>query len=368
MAITLGANIPSYSARMQLNRVSDGLSDTFKKLSSGSKINSAGDDAAGLVISQNMQAKITGSKQAMHNIQTAKSFLMVAEDGMVSISDHLQRINDLLTNMANDTNDIDSRTAAIREVIERLSEINRLAESTNFNGMNMLDGSVESIVVQIAPEADESISTLNISDALSNSHTTALGVDLPEVLDPDIMDAYYVEDSGERKALIPNPNSSSDKKYVYAKDGTEFTGDEASVVTQTIIRNPNPYEGGYIWQDTASADIPTKYSGSVLGLKTKTFEPNNENCRKYMANIQAAIAKIATNRGLIGAYENRMDSSYESLTSRIESLEEAKVPYTDTDIAQEATNLTQRQILEQINVAVLANANQGQQMALSLLG
>lgn len=368
MAITLGTNIASYSTRIQLNKVSDSLGSVFQNLSTGQKINSAGDDAAGLVISQNMDAKIRGSKQAMQNIQTAQSFLTIAEDGMVAVSEHFQRINDLLTNMANDTNDIDSRTAAIREVIERLNEINRLAESTNFNGMSMLDGSSKSIVVQMGPDSDEKTSTLEISNALTDCHVSAFSADLPENLDPDILTSYQVTVDGVKRAVIPNPNTSSTKKWVFADDGKEYTGTD-DPTERVIVRNPNTYEGGYVYQDTlGDAAGPTKYVGKTDGLTAEKFDPTNENCRAYMKTIQEAISKIATQRGLLGAYENRMQSSYDSLTTRIESLESAKVPYTDTDIAEEATALTQKQILEQINVAVLSSTNTTQQLALSLLG
>ena len=98
------------------------------------------------------------------------------------------------------------------------------------------------------------------------------------------------------------------------------------------------------------------------------FEPNNENCRLYLAKIQEAISTIAAKRGLLGAYENRMDSSYDSMTTRIESLEEAKIAYTDTDIASESTKFSSAQIFQQINVAMLQSANSMQQLALSLIG
>ncbi len=287
MAITLGTNVPAFIARMNLNSVTSSLTTTMERLSSGLKINKAGDDAAGLVISENMKAFISSSKQAMNNIQTAESYLNIAEDGMVSIGDHFQRINDLLTNMANDTNDINSRTAAVREIIERLDEINRLAETTNFNGRTMLDGSAENaqIIVQMGPDETE-LSILDISPALTDCHVSALGTLLPDNLNPD-----------------------------------------------------NP-----------------------------AFEPSNENCRAYLAQVQDAIAELATRRGLLGAYENRMESSYDSLSTRIESLETAKSIYTDADIAEEATNLTSQQIMQQINVSILSVANSMQQTALSLLG
>ena len=287
MAITLGTNVPAFVTRMKLNSVTSDLTSTMERLSTGLRINKAGDDAAGLVISENMKAFISSSKQAMNNIQTAENYLNVAEDGMVSISDHFQRINDLLTNMANDTNDINSRTAAVREIVERLDEINRLAESTNFNGRTMLDGSANNaqIIVQMGPDETE-LSTLDISPALTDCHVSALGALLPDNLNPD---------------------------------------------------------------DPA-------------------FDPTNENCRAYMAMVQDAISEITTRRGLLGAYENRMESSYDSLSIRIESLESAKSIYTDTDIAEEATKLTSQQIMQQINVSILSVANSMQQTALSLLG
>lgn len=284
MPVTLGTNIPSLIARNNLNLTTDKLSDTYNRFSTGLKINKAGDDAAGLVVSQNMEATIRGSEQAQKNIQTASSFLKVAEEGMISIADHFQRINDLLVGMANGTNDLESNKAAVEEIVERLKEIDRLADSTDFNGKPILDGSVDSIIVQLGCDSTE-LSTLDISPALTDCHVKAFDVELPDNLNPE------------------------------------------------------------------SAD----------------FAPTNENCRAYMAKIQDAVSKLASNRGFIGAYENRMDSAHEALVSRIEALKEAKSIYTDIDVAQEATDLTTRQIMQQVNVSILSSANTAPQMALALL-
>lgn len=324
MAITLGTNIPAFVSRMYLNSANDSLTTTMERLSSGKKINKAGDDAAGLVISENMESLVRGSKQAMTNIQTAESFLTVAEDGMVSISDHLQRVNDLLVNMANDTNDIDSRTAAVREIIERIDEINRLADSTNFNGRTMLDGSTDEIYVQMGPDETET-SYIEISSALTDCHSKALDVDLPAVLNPDAL--KY--NDGDDKIAIPNPDGAG---YVDSE-----TGDPVAQIT-----DPDDFESA--------------------------FDPSNENCRAYMEKVQAAISELSTRRGMLGAYENRMQSSYDSLSTRIESLESAKSVYVDSDIAEESTNFAQQQIMQQINISILSSANAMQQSALSLLG
>ena len=331
MAITLGTNIPSLNAQNSLNKSTNKLTDTMTRLSSGLKINRAGDDAAGLVISENMNALIRGSKQAMQNIQTAKNFLTVAEDGMVSIGDHLQRANDLLVNMANETNDVSSNTAAVQEIIERLNEINRLSETINFNGKNMLDGTTDEIIVQLGPDSSAG-SILDISRALTDCHTKAFGIDLPGNLNPEAK----IDKGNGNKVVVPVSklldDGTTETKYYYEGTDTEVQKDDYEKLTDSA------------------------------------FDPTNENCRKYMQKIQDAINTITTRRGYLGAYENRMDSSYDSLTIRVESLESAKSVYTDTDIASEATNMTQNQILQQINVAILANANTLPQAALSLIG
>jgi len=353
MTITLGTNISSYLTRLQLDKVSDDLGDIYQKLSTGQKINTAGDDTAGLVISQNMQIKINASRQAMKNIQTAQSFLTTADDGMVSISEHFQRINDLLVNMANDTNNTDSRVAAVREIIERLAEIDRLAKSTDFNGMCMLDGSAESIIVQMGPDSDSTVSTIDISKALSCCTVESFSATLPEYLDPTERTVYKAPD-GKWVYL------GKDGSYYY-DSGAKYEGDKDALEETIVVAKETG--AGYIIKGTE-----TDFTGNISKAGYKTFNPTNENCRAYLEKIQEAINTISTQRGLLGAYENRMESSYDSLSSRIQSLETAKVPYTDTDIAEGATELTKNQIMQQISVSILANTNTSQQLALSLLG
>jgi len=348
MPITLGTNIPSYTARVNLNSVNSKLTDTMEKLSTGLKINRAGDDAAGLVISENMEALIRGSKQAQANIQTATSFLTVAEDGMVSIGDHLQRINDLLVNMANDTNDIKSRTATVQEIMERLEEIGRLAEATSFNGRKMLNGEGQNIYVQMGSDETES-SVLDISPALTDCRLKALDVILPGNL---------------------NPEGLAIQEGAVDENGDPINGDDGNQIMLEKVIVPIEQEDGtikYFYSDTVEDETPKEYTGATTDLES-AFDPTNENCRAYMAKVQGAISVLSANRGLLGAYENRMQSSFDAMTIRIESLESGKSVYTDTDIAEEATNMSMRQIMQQYNVAILANANTIPQLALSLIG
>ena len=382
MSITLGTNVPSLIANANLSAKTTDLQRVMERLSSGLRINRAGDDAAGLVISENMEAQIGSSKQAQQNIQTAKSFLTVAEKGMVSISDHMQRINDLLTNMANDTNDIKSRTASVNEIIERLDEINRLAETTNFNGRKMLDGSEKSIIVQMGSDATED-SIIEIGSALSDCHTYeektvdgvvryGMNIELPDVLNPykftsikfkvDDTDSslsgplYQGTDGGRTVYYTEDPNENENPNY--------YTLTTDSTTGKVTIQEYAYDEGTDSYTATGTAQVADKDSVKMQ----QDYEPNNENCRNYLAKIQDAIGLVAEKRGLLGAYENRMDSSYDAMTTRIESLEEAKITYTDTDIAEASTKFSSAQIFQQINVAMLSSANGLQQLALSLLG
>ena len=173
---------------------------------------------------------------------------------------------------------------------------------------------------------------LDITPALTDCHVDALQVTLPGYLNPD--------------ARIDTANG--DKIVVPVKE----TQDDGTVVVKYY------YEGTDTEVQKADYDQLTE----------PAFNASNENCRKYMAKIQDAIAKLASCRGLIGAYENRIESSYDSMTTRIECLEAARSIYQDTDIAEEATNYSTQQIKQQYNVALLASANTLPQLALQLLG
>lgn len=376
MGITLGTNVSSLIVNGNLDSSVKALTKTMERLSSGLKINNSSDDAAGYVISQNMEAQIRSSNQAMQNIQTAESFLKVAEDGMVSVSDHMQRINDLLTNMANDTNDLESRTASIDEIIERLDEINRLSDSITFNGRKIIDGTEQDIYVQMGTDST-SDSVINIGRALTDCHIweNALDIELPDELNPYLYEKVsYTAGGAEADIEGPLYQGTYNNKPVYFT--SKVSPENPTPDYYTINKNDDGTTTIQKWKYDSDeeayvedgAQIDTDANTVVTKVQHSNFEPGNENCRKYMAKVQEAISILAENRGLLGAYENRMQSSYASLATRVESLEEAKSLYTDTDVASTSTQYVNKQILEQMNVSLLASSNQMQALALSLLG
>ncbi len=305
MAISVNTNVPSLIAQNSLNRSLSAMEKAMQQLTTGKRINNAGDDAAGLVISENMRVQINGSNKAMDNVQDAQNFAAVAEGGMITIGDHLQRINELLIQGANDTNSVESRQAILVEVKQRLEDINVIAQSTQFNGRTMLDGTFgdagESFIVQIGPYSDTQnpdnpLNTLDISGAFTDCHLSTLGI------------------------------------------GTTTGAAYDGIILPAELDPDDP-----------------------------AFDPTGDNFRLYMDTIQAAITEVTEARGLLGGYLNRMTSTYDNLTITVENMTTAKSRITDTDVAEASSEMIKQQILEQVSGSMLTQANQLPSLALSLI-
>ena len=308
MAISVNTNVPSLIAQNSLNRSLSAMEKAMQQLTTGKRINNAGDDAAGLVISENMKVQINGSNKAMDNVQDAQNFAAVAEGGMITIGDHLQRINELLIQGANDTNSTESRKAILVEIKQRLDDINVISQATQFNGRTMLDGSFDpndpdkQFIVQIGPYSDTAnpdnpLNTIDISGAFADCHISVLGIGT-------------TTDSGAVNGIMLPPELDPD----------------------------NP-----------------------------AFDPTGDNFRLYMDTIQAAVGTVTDARGLLGGYLNRMTANYDNLSIMVENLTTAKSRITDTDVAEASSEMIKKQILEQVSGAMLTQANQLPSLALSLI-
>ena len=308
MAISVNTNVPSLIAQNSLNRSLSAMEKAMQQLTTGKRINNAGDDAAGLVISENMKVQINGSNKAMDNVQDAQNFAAVAEGGMITIGDHLQRINELLIQGANDTNSTESRKAILVEIKQRLDDINVISQATQFNGRTMLDGSFDpndpdkQFIVQIGPYSDTAnpdnpLNTIALSGAFADCHISVLGIGT-------------TTDSGTVNGIMLPPELDPD----------------------------NP-----------------------------AFDPTGDNFRLYMDTIQAAVGTVTDARGLLGGYLNRMTANYDNLSIMVENLTTAKSRITDTDVAEASSEMIKQQILEQVSGSMLTQANQLPSLALSLI-
>ncbi|MBQ2870169.1 flagellin FliC [bacterium] len=183
MSVVVNTNIQSLIGQNSLNRNTTALGRTLEQLSSGLKINSAKDDAAGLGVAELMTAQIKGNAQALSNIQDGMNLIQTAEGGLSIILENVQRIRELSIQAANEVYDENSRQAILNEIGQRLKTINQISATTNFNGKSLIDGSINTLFIQVGPNgdlpnADPLLNSLDIAPSLTDARTDKLGIDL----------------------------------------------------------------------------------------------------------------------------------------------------------------------------------------------
>ncbi len=171
MTITVNTNVLSLNAQRNLNASGQLLGQALERLSSGLRINSAKDDAAGLAIAERLTTQIRGLNQAVRNANDGISLSQTTEGALAEVVNNLQRIRELAVQSANGTNSADDRAALDAEVQQRLAEIDRIASQTTFNGLNVLDGTLGNATFQVGPEVGDTI-TLDLS---ASARTNSLG-------------------------------------------------------------------------------------------------------------------------------------------------------------------------------------------------
>jgi flagellin len=179
MPIIVNTNIASINAQRHLDKNSGAYNKSLERLASGFRINRAGDDAAGLQISETLRTQIKGSKKALDNVQDGISVLNIADGAQGVIQDNLQRIRELTVQAANDTNATSQRTAISSEIEARRADIDRVANSTKFNGVSLLSSSVPtSFVIQVGPNSSSSNDAINVISGLGNTSTSSGGLNI----------------------------------------------------------------------------------------------------------------------------------------------------------------------------------------------
>ncbi len=166
MSIIVNTNVSSILVQRSLSTSTGNIQSSLEKLSTGYRINKAADDAAGLTISESLKSQARGAQVASSNAQTGVNLLQTAEGDLAIVQDNLQRIRDLSVQAANGTNGTAERTAIKSEVQQRVNEINRIASSSNFNGIKLLDGTASSLSLQIGANATSSLNSLSITSGI----------------------------------------------------------------------------------------------------------------------------------------------------------------------------------------------------------
>ena len=307
MGLTIRTNVASLTAQRRLGQSSDALQSSMAKLSSGSRINKAADDAAGLAISENLRADIRGLNVAKRNALDGVSMVQTAEGGLEETTNMLVRRRELAVQGSSDTIGKQERGFLNKEYLQLKDEIDRIALSTEFNGTHLLMGNAAK----------------DFGDELMNGNTG----DNP--LEIQIGKDYYKENDA-----IDARNPVNIIKIDMSKLNG-FTSGEGSL-------NIGRAEEGTQVIDKASAQ------GSITAL-------------------DSAINRVNEQRAYLGAIQNRFTSTIANLGSQVENLDTARSRIRDTDFAAETATFTQSKILEQAGTSILGQANQLPQMALSLL-
>ena len=279
MALRINYNYESVASQRNLSTSQSNYGRAIEQLSSGLRINKAADDAAGLAVSEKLKNQVRGLNQAQRNAQDGISLLQTAEGALNETHSLLGRMRELAVQSANDTLSNSDRLHIQDEVNQLLSEVDRIASSTQFNKISLLDGSA-AVALHIGANKETGVNDNEIAVAIAASNSTTLAINT--------------------------------------------LGTTATITTQ---------------------------SGANSAISA----------------LDAAIEIISTTRGEIGAYQNRLESTINSLGVATENAGAANSRIRDADVAQSVSEMVRNQILQQSTMAVLAQANQAPQMALQLL-
>ncbi len=384
MPQTINTNVMSLNAQRNLNMSQTSLATSLQRLSSGLRINSAKDDAAGLAITERFTTQIRGLDQAARNANDGISLAQTAEGALVEVSNNLQRIRELAVQSRNATNSATDRAALNTEAQALRAEIDRVAAQTSFNGVNLLDGSFTNQTFQVGANAGQTISVASIVDASSanlGSYTSAQVTGAAATAFTAITAGHLTIDGGngngaisvggigadtsatERAASMRTAiNSVSDQTGVYAVNDTATTVTLVSTTGSITIA----HAGATSTLATTGLTAATTATATSTGFSTLDIS-NVAGADSAMRQMDAALSAVNTARASLGAVQNRFSSVVASLQTTSENLTASRGRIQDADFAKETANMTRSQILQQAGTAMLAQANAAPQNVLSLL-
>ena len=300
----IGTNVAAMRAQSASMSASNQLQASMERLSSGKRINSAKDDAAGLAIATKMTAQIKGLNAAARNANDGISLAQTAEGALGQISNIVQRVRELAVQSANGTVTNQDRAGLDNESRALLDQINTIASTTNFNGVKLLDGSASTVSIQTGINSTDTVSV-----ALQNATTGATGLKIAKTASTVLSTTAGV-------------------------DTIVGTGDDVAETAEAADQ----------------IDLSTASAAS-----------------RALAKLDSALNSIASARASLGASQNRLSVTVDNISSTVTNLTEARSRIEDVDFSAETTNLAKAQILNQASTAMIAQANQAQQGVLSLI-
>ncbi len=362
MAQVINTNTLSLTAQNNMNRSQSALGTAIERLSSGLRINSAKDDAAGQAISNRFTANINGLSQASRNANDGISLAQTTEGALNEINDNLQNIRRLTVQAQNATNSDSDRKSIQDEIDQRLSEINRIAEQTEFNGVKVLSKD-QTLSIQVGANDGQTIE-INLHE-MSATTLGMDGFDVTKLGGPGVTNIQTLgvgseidATNGDKYELVAGDLAAFDKvvSLTDADGNTQVVGMKADADGKMTYSTLTAAD-----EDTAPVAAAVTDADFIADLDA-AFGGTGP-----LATIDAAIAQVDELRSGLGAVQNRFDSVINNLDSTVNNLSASRSRILDADYATEVSNMSRAQILQQAGTTVLAQANQVPQNVLSLL-
>jgi flagellin len=360
----------------RLTAANTAKSNSLAKLSSGLRINKAGDDAAGLAISEKMRGQVSGLNQAAKNAQDGISLIQTAEGALNETHSILQRMRELAVQSANDTNTNDDRAEIQKEINELSKEITRISTSTEFNTQKLLNGDFEDKVFHIGANNGQKME-ISVGDMGANE----LGVE-GKAYTKDVGVVSVTTQDNTLKVILVNGGASQSFSHSIDEATNTITvnlaTDASSAITSTAENVKTALESYGLTVDYSGTNVAGTPATAVASTTIDTLDA--EASKEYgidvstqsaadaaIKTIDEAISSVSTERSKLGAVQNRLDHTINNLTATSENLAAAESRIRDVDMAQEMMAFTKNNILSQAATSMLAQANQMPQSVLQLL-
>ncbi len=403
MAQVINTNVMSLNAQRNLSTSGSSLATTIQRLSSGLRINSAKDDAAGLAISERFSTQIRGLDVAVRNANDGISLAQTAEGAMVEIGNNLQRIRELSVQSANATNSDSDREALNSEVKQLVSEIDRVSRQTNFNGTKLLDGSFSGALFQVGADSGQTIginsivdasagalggakfdkNTFNVAAPAANGAVKIEGMEIQgadgKSYKLDTIEVKAGVDAAATRtaataAIAAAINAKMDQTGVYASVDAATAGKLDLTSVQNSVAADGTFNAIDVTMGTwtgiaASADItPTADATGLTAQYASNLDVSSfTGAQQALSIVDKALTAVNSSRADMGAIQNRFTSTIANLGTTSENLSASRSRIRDADYAKETAELTRTQILQQAGTAMLSQANQSPQSVLTLL-
>jgi len=396
----INTNVGALMARTYATKANDKMQTSMERLSSGLRINSAADDAAGLAVANKMSSQLSGIKMAIRNSQDGISLVQTAESGMSEITNMILRMRELAVQMENGIYTAKDRDNAQLEVNALLAEIDKIATNTRFNGVKVLDGSYDQSIragntnaetIRVSVDGLKTVDTAKLTSyavekatfvatksAVATTNATAMSLTVnattsaqintlsladaafKEVFKGDSLGEFKLSGTGSRNTLF-----TIDAKTGELKSKAAIANTTTNEGTITFTYTPRTINGvaGQAHSFSISLSVANGQTSSLSGIKVE----NTVNAGHAIESLDKALEEVSTAQAKLGAIQNRLSHNIDNLSKSSMLTEQSVGRIIDADFATETSELSKQQILAQAATSMLAQANQSKQSVLALL-